>query len=91
MSKNTTNELNESIEPLTDAHNTEEGVDDFLEAEKNVSKAGGSHSKSGRPKSTVKSLRESIGYTSTNKFGEGRRVMEADDEDGDNRISIKQR
>lgn len=41
-------------------------------------------------KSAAKSLRESIGFISTNKFGEGRRVYESDDEK-DTHVSIKMR
>lgn len=41
-------------------------------------------------KSAAKSIRESIGFISTNKFGEGRRIEESDDE-GDKHVSIKMR
>ena len=88
MSNRKTQELNESIEPLTE-RGSEDGVDSFLEEEKKSVLGGGNRTKSGRPKSTVKSLRESIGFIATNKFGEGRRVMEDDDDATDNRISIK--
>ena len=66
-------------------------VEDFLMADdaedKNKKNA---RTTSGRPNSMMQSLRESARYLSANKFGEGRRVDEAGDVDGD-RISHKKR
>ena len=63
-------EVNESVEQDNDSQT---GVDDFLIEDKKAAKDTKSRSKSGR-QSVAKSLRESIGFISTNKFGEGRRV-----------------
>ena len=69
-------------------------VDDFLSDDKKASvlaKKSNIRATGGRPKSTAQSLRESIGFIATNKFGEGRRIEE-DGDAGDGRpISIKQR
>ena len=63
-------EVNESVEQDNDSQT---GVDDFLIEDKKAAKDTKGKSKSGR-QSVAKSLRESIGFISTNKFGEGRRV-----------------
>ena len=80
-------ELNESVSNDQDASMT----DNFLSNDKKASVLGASNARQTRPKSTAQSLRESVGFISTNKFGEGRRLQE-DDDDADGRpISIKQR
>ena len=81
-------ELNESL-----GGNDESMVDEFLDKDKKASVLAKNNPRAtgGRPKSTVQSLRESIGFISTNKFGEGRRIDEDDDVQDGRPISIKQR
>jgi amino acid permease len=55
-------------------------VDDFLTQEKKATKNSALTTGNNRGtsrKSVAQSMRESIGYISTNKFGEGRRVQES--------------
>ena len=82
-------DLNESVDP-----NETTELDQFLDkeeaAKKSVLKKSGDRVSSARPKSIVQSLRESVGFINTNKFGEGRRIEESGDA-GDKHISIKDR
>jgi len=87
MQRDVSGELNESIGDPDDTM-----VDSFLMKNKiednSVLTKKNNRTSASRPKSTVKSIRESIGFINTNRYGEGRRIDEDSDE-GDRIVSIK--
>ena len=72
-------------------NNNDDSVDNFLQKENTSNQNPKNRQSHNTRKSQAKSLRESIGFINTNKFGEGRRILEDGDDEVDNRKSIKNR